>query len=86
MSGVRGEDVARERERDRDMEHARDMLATLYGLPLADLPDAARLALGEAALRTVTDPRLAGSLAGAAHRITNYAYRLCDRAFREGSG
>ena len=51
---------------------------------LAALDDAARLALAEAALRTITDLRLAGQLAGAAHRITDHAHRLCDQAFREG--
>lgn len=63
-------------ERDRDMERAREALAALT--------DAERMQLAEAAMHTVTDLRLAGPMAGAAHRITAHAHALCEAAFREG--
>ena len=50
---------------------------------LAALEDAARIELAEAALRTITDPKLAGRLAGAADRITRHAYGICEHTLRE---
>jgi len=65
---------------DSAMSEVGNLQAVVVGSSLMALPDALRLELAEEAIRSSTDLRLAGQLAGAADRITRHAYGLCEEA------